>query len=326
MRQAPQVRTLRVPSLPRLAVPAIGIGTFGFSLPSAPDREASIDLLRYAFDSGITLVNSAHAYAPQSSQMGHNEQIVGDAVRGWRGGREQVIVTTKIGIVREGPEALRRGDRESLLRLAEASASALGFVPDVTSCHRVDCARPFSETVKGLLAVEDAGLTAHIGISNVTLDQFETAWRVSEGRISVVENEWSPRNREAAGVMSRCVELGVLFLAWSPLGGSAQAARLDALHPSFRSVSEQLGSTPQQVALAWAMSKTGDGPGAVVPIPGCGSRASVDRSAGATELHLESRHEEALDLSPAPNDSAFPDLYQVHRPSRAASARGEASR
>lgn len=298
----------QVPSLAGLAVPALAVGTFLLDADSPAGRAASIRTLRHAFDSGMTLVNTAHTYGSPPGRPGSHERLVGEAVSGWPGRRDQVIVTTKIGVVRRGSQMLRMGDPRSLMRMAQESASELGFAPDVTSCHRVARSLPFSETIKGLLAIREAGLAKHIGVSNVTLEEFDVAWRESDGTIALVEDEWSPRNRTAAALMRRCLDLGVVFLAWSPLGGSSQAAHLGHLYPAFESVARDLGCTPQQVALAWTMARSQRGLGAVVPIVGCSRPGTVTESARAVDIRLTREHLMALDASPSPGDSAFPDI------------------
>jgi aryl-alcohol dehydrogenase-like predicted oxidoreductase len=192
------MRTATIPLLSSKAVPVIGTGALPLSNPRADGtlmpRDEAISLLHHAFDMGLRLVDTADIYAPSAEEMGHNERLVGEAVRTWSGGRDLVVVVTKIGITRvPGPpqrEYGRDSSRDYLLRAAAASVSRLGFEPDVIVNHRVNREQqPFADTVRGMLAVREAGFARAIGLGNIRLDEALTAWEVSGGTIAAVENE-----------------------------------------------------------------------------------------------------------------------------------------
>ncbi len=312
------MRHVSIPQLTDKTVSAIGVGAMPLSQPRADGtlmaREEAVAVLHRAFDLGITLVDTADIYAPDCHSVGHNEGIVGEAVRTWSGGRDALVVVTKIGLTRtpreDGEDWGRDGSRDHLLRAAEASVSCLGVVPDAILLHRVPRGQqPFAETVANLLAVREAGLASRIGIGNVHLDECEIAWDVSGGTIAAVENERSPRYRDDTEVVRWAGGHGVAYLAWSPLGGGSDARDLATLHPEFAAVAaEQSASTgqdvsAQQVALAWLMAS---GPG-LVPIPAFTREETARSSARAVDLVLDAGQLHRLDASPADPGSVFPD-------------------
>jgi aryl-alcohol dehydrogenase-like predicted oxidoreductase len=312
------MRTTSIPLLTTKPVPVIGTGAMPLSNPRAdgtlmPHDEA-IALLHRAFDLGLTLVDTADIYAPDGHSIGHNENLVGEAVRTWSGGREAIVVVTKIGIVRtpgtHGDTWGRDGSRDYLLRAAEASVGQLGFVPDVIINHRVNREQaPYAETVRGMLAVREAGFAPAIGIGNVHGDEARIAWEVSEGTIAAVENERSPRFRGYTDVLDLAVEHGIAFFPWSPFGGGSDAKELPVRYPEFAAVATELAAstgtevTAHEVALAWLIAQ---GP-TVVPIPGFTRAASAESAARAAHLVLHADQKARLDATQGSNTSVFPD-------------------
>jgi len=312
------VRHLSIPLLTDKPVPAIGVGAMPLSNPRAdgtlmPHREA-IAVLHHAFDAGMTLVDTADIYAPDGHNVGHNERLVGEAVSTWSGGRDNLVVITKIGIVRtagvDGDDWGRDGSRDYLLGAAAHSVECLGFVPDAILLHRVNREQqPFSTTVENLLAVREAGFAPRVGIGNVHLGECEIAWDVSAGTIAAVENEHSPRYRDDSDVLAWATAHGIAYLPWSPLGGGDDAARLGALYPEFAAVAAEVteesgrAASAQQVALAW-LSASG---GSVVPIPAFTRTATADSSAAAAHIALSAAQVARLDASPTGPSSLFPD-------------------
>ncbi len=312
------MRHLAIPQLTDKPVPAIGVGAMPLS-DRRPDgqvipRDEAVAVLHSAFELGMTLVDTADIYAPDGFGYGHNELLVGDAVRTWRDGRDSLVVVTKIGITRrvehEHDVWGRDGSREHLLRAAEASVERLGFEPDVILLHRVNREQqPFATTVENMLAVREAGFAPRIGIGNVHLHECDIAWDVSGGTIAAVENERSPRYRDDVAVLHWATQHGVAYFPWSPLGGGDDARLLGELYPDFADVGHELATTtgrsvtPQEVALAWlAASGT-----TVVPIPGFSRAATARTSAHAAHLELSADQLARLDDSPVGRGSVFPD-------------------
>jgi aryl-alcohol dehydrogenase-like predicted oxidoreductase len=312
------MRHLRIPALTDKPIPSIGVGAMPLSNPRADGtmipREDAIAVLQHAFDAGMTLVDTADIYAPDGHHVGHNESIVGEAVRTWHGGRDALVVVTKIGIVRtpgpDGDDWSRDGSRDYLLRAAEHSVASLGLTPDAILLHRVNREQqPFAASVEGILAVREAGFTPRIGIGNVHLDECEIAWDVTGGSVAAVENERSPRYRDDTDVLTWASTHGVAYLPWSPLGGGDDAARLGQLYPEFAAVADEVSQSTgeqisaQQVALAWLSAS---GP-TVVPIPAFTRAATADSSAQAGHIELSPAQVARLDASPVGPGSLFPD-------------------
>lgn len=312
------MRHLEIPLLTDKPVAAVGVGAMPLSEPR-PDgsllpRDEAIHVLHAAFGLGMTLVDTADIYAPPGAGYGHNEVLVGEAVRTWRDGRDAVVVVTKIGITRrataDGDVWGRDGSRDHLLRAAEASVERLGFVPDAILLHRVNREQlPFATVVESMLEVRERGLATQVGIGNVHLDECRTAWDVSGGTIAAVENERSPRFRDDADVLAWAAEHGVAYLPWSPLGGGDEARLLPQLYPAFREVATEASAaaghevTAQQVALAWLLASGRT----VVPIPGFTRVQTAHASARAADLTLTAEQLARLDASPAGSGSVFPD-------------------
>ena len=312
------MRQIAIPLLTDKPVPAVGIGAMPLSDRRGDGevmpRHEAVAVLHAAFELGMTLVDTADIYAPEGYGYGHNELVVGEAVRTWRDGRDSLVVVTKIGITRRVEHELdvwgRDGSREHLLRAAEASVERLGFEPDAILLHRVNREQqPFATTVENVLAVREAGFAPAIGIGNVHLDECQTAWTVSGGTIAAVENERSPRYREDSDVLRWASEHGVAYFPWSPLGGGDEARHLGRLHPEFAAVAHEVAGTsgravtPQEVALAW-LSASGS---TVVPIPGFSRTSTARTSAHAGAVSLTADQVSRLDAAPVGNGSVFPD-------------------
>ena len=312
------MRTTSIPLLTSKPVPVIGAGAMPLSNVRADGTTMPLDeavaVLHHAFDAGLRLVDTADIYAPSASEVGHNERIVGEAVRTWPGGRDLIVVVTKIGITRTpGPpesEWGRDGSREYLLRAAEASVAALGFEPDVILNHRVNREQqPYADTVRGMLAVREAGFTPAIGIGNINHAEAEIAWEVSQGTIAAVENERSPRYRGDSDVFAWAIAHDVAFFPWSPFGGGDDAKNLPTRYPEFAAVAAEVtessgaAATAHEVALAWLLAQ---GP-AVVPIPGFTRLASIDSAARAAYLELSTDQVARLDATEGSNESVYPD-------------------
>jgi aryl-alcohol dehydrogenase-like predicted oxidoreductase len=268
-----------------------------------------------ALDSGVTMLDTADIYAPDGANVGHNEVLVAEALRGWGASsqdRDRVVVATKGGITRtpgpDGDRWGRAGTPEALGRAARASAGRLGVdAIDLYYLHRLDPAVPFDEQVGALAAVRDDGVAARIGLSNVTLAQLDRALALvggpEQGGICAVQNEYSPRYRRDADVLDRCTQRGIAFLPWSPLGGASGAEEVGSRYGAFAEVAQAHGVSAQQVALAWLL---GCSP-VVVPIPGSTRPATARSSAAAAGLVLSDDEQARLSATEPLDQSVFPD-------------------
>ena len=299
-----------------LSVYPIGLGCMPLSDPAMlVERPRAMAAVHAALDSGVTLLDTADIYAPEGGSFGHNEVLVGEAVRSWAGSeadRRRIVLATKGGITRApGPDGDlwgRAGTPEALGAAARASARRLGVdVIDLYYLHRLDPGVPFDDQIGGLAAVKSDGLARQIGLSNVTLAQLDRALELiggpGAGGVAAVQNEFSARFRNDADVLTRCIERGIAFLPWSPLGGASQAGELGSRYTAFAQVAAERGESVQQVALAWLLAQ---GP-QVIPIPGSTRPATARASAAAATIELSPAEVARLSATEPESASVFPD-------------------
>ena len=288
-------------------MPRIGVGAMPFSFHGA-DVDAAAPTWHFAFDLGMTLINTADCYAPSAETFGMNEVQVGNAVRSYAGGRDAITVITKNGLRREGEEWWRDNSYDYMLYAAEASANRLGFAPDGLLLHRRNREQSIEAATRALMAARDRGLAKTIGMSNINADEFRTVWEVSEGTLAFLENERSPRYRDHSEVLDLCTEHGVVYLAWSPLGGKKDARRIGEVVPVFEQVAQRhvingRTATAQQVALAWLLTQSP----VMLPIPAFTRTATAQASADAVGLVLTSEDLELLNSGNYRSESVYPD-------------------
>ena len=148
--------------------------------------------------------------------------------------------------------------------------------------HRPDPQVPYEETVGALKQLHEEGLVEMVGLSNADPDQIRLAHRELGPALTAVQNQYSPSFRSSEPEIELCQELGLAFLAWSPLGGMSEAGELGARWGVFAEVAAAHDVSPQQVALAWELARSQ----CVVPIPGASRPESVRDCAAAVHLEL----------------------------------------
>lgn len=287
-----------------LEVSAIGFGAMGMSQsygPNPGDREDMIGVLRYAVDQGVTLIDTAEVYGPYD-----NEELVGEAVAPIR---DRVTIATKFGFrfvdgrsqgVDSSPEHIRRATEGSLKRLGIDSI-------DLLYQHRVDPNVPIEEVAGAVGELISEGKVRHFGLSEAGAATIRRAHAVTP--VTAVQSEYSLWTRDPEPeVLPACVELGIGFVPFSPLGkgfltgtvtpdATFAADEIRARVPRFeaenlranqaivdhvRDLAAQRGATPAQVALAWLLAQHPF----IVPIPGTRRRERLDENAGATSVAL----------------------------------------
>ena len=282
-------------SLGTRSVSAIGLGGMPMSIEGRPDRERSLATIHAALDAGITLIDTADAYHRDAGEVGHNEELIAEALRGWGGDSSQVVVATKGGSLRPGDGTWYQDGRpEHLKEAAKASAKRLGVEAiGLYQFHRPDPNVPYAESVGAIAELLDEGVVQMAGISNADVAQIDEANEVLGGRLVSVQNQFSPAFRSSLGELEHCAQLGIAFLPWSPLGGIKGAGGLGEEHTAFQQIADARGVSPQQVALAWELALAP----VVVPIPGSSRPQSITDSARAAELTLSA--DEVAKLSEA---------------------------
>jgi aryl-alcohol dehydrogenase-like predicted oxidoreductase len=264
------------------SVSAIALGAM--QLDDHPQRaEATV---RAALDAGVTLIDTAIAYGPDSlgrAAMGENERLVA-TILNRLGAKAHVLIATKGGHVRTTNGGWDVDSSAAHLRAAvDTSLANLGVEQiDLYQHHRPDPKVPYSEAMATLKHIHDSGKVRMVGISNANPEQIRQAQDVLGTALVSVQNEYSPRFRTSEPELQLCAELRLAFLPWSPLGGARHAHRLGSRHTRFEHLAAELEVSPQRVCLAWMLAKSP----VVIPIPGASRPESITDSAQAADLEL----------------------------------------
>ena len=198
----------------------IGLGAMQLSISGRPDHDQGVATIHAALDAGVTLIDTADAYCLDDAETGHNERLIGAALRSWGGDPSDVLVATKGGHVRPEGRWEVDGSPDHLRAACEASLTALGVEAiGLYQFHRPDPSVPYAESVGVLRDLLDAGKIRMAGISNANPEQIREAQEVLGGRLVSVQNQFSPAFRSSEPELRLCDELGIAFLPWGPLGG-----------------------------------------------------------------------------------------------------------
>ncbi|OLZ63875.1 aldo/keto reductase [Streptomyces sp. IMTB 2501] len=279
-------------SLGGLPVSAVGLGAMPLSIEGRPDERRALATVHAALEAGVTLLDTADSYHLPGQDPGHNELLVARALATYGGDTDGVLVATKGGRGRPADGSWTvTGTPRHLKAAAEASAKRLGVEAiGLYQLHKPDPAVPFEESVGALRELLDEGTIRLAGLSNVDADQIRRARAILGDRLVSVQNRYSPEVRDSEPELRLCAELGLAFLPWSPLGGISRSsldgpsgpAHRAAGFTAFHEVAREREVSPQQVCLAWLLSRSP----AVVPIPGASRPETIRDSARAADLHL----------------------------------------
>ncbi len=257
-----------------LAVGRLGYGSMrltGRGVWGKPrDREGAKRVVRRAVELGVTLIDTADAYGPGSS-----EEVIAEALRPYP---EGVVIATKGGLLRDGPSRWRPGCRPEQLRAAcEASLRRLSLERiDLYQLHTVDPSVPIEESVGTLADLQRDGKIRLVGVCNVDASQLERAREVAH--VVSVQNRYHVTDRASEAVLAVCERDGLAFIPWRPRGPADSQGRRDPL----RRIARARKATPTQVALAWLLARAP----VVLPIPGTRSLKHLDENVAAAGLEL----------------------------------------
>jgi aryl-alcohol dehydrogenase-like predicted oxidoreductase len=272
-------------------VPAVGYGGMHLSLQDRPPAREAIEVIRAALDAGVRLIDTADVYCLDDADLGHNERLIADALRGWSGPRAQVLVATKGGLTRPGGRWERDGRPQHLRAACERSLRALGVDRiALYQLHAPDPAVPFEDSVGALADLRRAGKIDCVGLSNVSVAQIRAAEAIVP--VASVQNRLNPFFREALqdGVVRYCEERGIGFLAYSPTGGGRLNRKLPD-HPVLRPMAARLGASAHAVVLAWVLAQSPS----VLVIPSARRVAHAVDSVRAGHLELSAEDLAAID-------------------------------
>ena len=273
------------------AVPPVGYGGMHLSLQDRPPEAQAVEVVRSALDAGARLIDTADVYCLDDSDIGHNERLVAQVLRGWTGDREAVLVGTKGGLTRPAGRWDRDGRPEHLYAACERSLRALGVERiALYQLHAPDPDVPFAESVGALAELRRQGKIRWAGLSNVSVAQIRAAETLVP--IATVQNRLNPFFRESLddGVVRYCGVRGIGFLAYSPVGGGRLNRKLPE-HPLLRPIAERLGASVHALVIAWVLAQ---GP-TVIAIPSARRVAHVLDSVGAGRLALSPEDLAAID-------------------------------
>jgi aryl-alcohol dehydrogenase-like predicted oxidoreductase len=293
-----RTRTIGNDTVGRVDIGAIGLGLMTFDQTGRQPREQLAATIRAALDAGVTLFDTADAYGPGEEKgaeaQGENERLIASLLDEL-GVRDQVLLATKGGHVRTAGGGWGTDSTEAHLKDAvDSSLRRLGVEQiALWQHHRPDPNVPYDEVIGTLKEIAESGKVRMIGLSNADPDQIRAAHKVLGDALVSVQNQFSPAFRDSLPEIDICDQLGLAFLAWSPLGGLGDAKQLADKHPAFAEVAASRDVSPQQVALAWELAQSP----VVIPIPGAKRPESIRDSAAAADLELTAEELDLLDQS-----------------------------
>jgi aryl-alcohol dehydrogenase-like predicted oxidoreductase len=293
----------------------------------ATDEGESLATIDRAIELGVTMLDTADVYGPRA-----NEVLVGKAVKGRR---DRVIIATKFGIVRTADPSYRavNGRPEYVKASCDGSLSRLGIdTIDLYYQHRVDKQTPIEETVGAMADLVQAGKIRYIGLSEASAATIRRAHAVHP--ITALQSEYSLWTRDPEDrVLATCRELGIGFVAYSPLGRGLLTGRIRreadlapndfrrgvsrfhegnlqknlALISHIEALAASKGVTPAQLAIAWVLSRGTD----IVPIVGTKRRTYLEENLKAADVRFTDHELQRLDEI-APRGAASGDRYPQH--------------
>jgi aryl-alcohol dehydrogenase-like predicted oxidoreductase len=293
-----RTRTIGNDTVGRVDIGAIGLGLMTFDQTGRQPREQLAATIKAALDAGVTLVDTADAYGPGEEKgaeaQGENERLIASLLDEL-GVRDQVLLATKGGHVRTAGGGWGTDSTDAHLKDAvDSSLRRLGVEQiALWQHHRPDPNVPYDEVIGTLKEIAGSGKVRMIGLSNADPDQIRAAHKVLGDALVSVQNQFSPAFRDSLPEIDICDQLGLAFLAWSPLGGLGDAKQLADKHPAFAEVAASRDVSPQQVALAWELAQSP----VVIPIPGAKRPESIRDSAAAADLELTAEELDLLDQS-----------------------------
>jgi aryl-alcohol dehydrogenase-like predicted oxidoreductase len=307
--------TMKKRNLGALEVSVLGAGCMSISANYGPpaDRAQGINVIRKAYENGVTFFDTAEVYGPYT-----NEDLVGEALQPFR---DKVKIATKFGFELEDPKGGLNSRPEKIKKVVEASLKRLRTDHiDLYYQHRVDPNVPIEEVAGTINDLIKAGKVLHFGLSEASAKTILRAHAVQP--VAALQSEYSlwTRNVELNGVLQTCEELGIGFVPWSPIGAGFLTGTIDTKtkfdektdfrsgFPRFskdfmplnmpiiewlKTYAAKKEATPSQIALAWLLTKSKS----IVPIPGTRSEAHLLENLGVINVQLTKADVQEIETS-----------------------------
>jgi pyridoxine 4-dehydrogenase len=262
-----------------LTVNRLGFGAMRITGPGVwgppPDVPTAVRVLQRAVELGVNFIDTADSYGPQIS-----EDIIAQALYPYPA---SLVVATKGGLVRPGPDVWNRDARPKHLRAAcEGSLRRLRRDRiEIYQLHMPDTRVPYADSVGELVRLKEEGKIRHIGLSNVSLEELEQAERLTP--VVSVQNRFNLDDRRSDGVLEYCTRKSIAFIPWAPLdsgrhtrqSGSRALARVADRHEISVGVA----------AIAWLLARSK----VMLPIPGTGSVRHLEENVAAAGIKLSAQ-------------------------------------
>jgi len=265
-----------------LTVNRMGFGAMRITGPGIwgepPSRDQAIATLRRVVELGVNFIDTADSYGPSVS-----EELIAEALYPYP---DDLVIATKGGLVRPGPNRWDpEGRPEHLREACEGSLRRLRLeqIP-LYQLHRPDPKVPLAESIGAIAELKDEGKIRHIGVSNVTENQFREAERVAA--VVSVQNRYNVADRSSEPMLDLCDLEMVVFIPWAPIEETGTI-------PALMAAARRRGVTERQVALAWLLTRSPQ----VLPIPGSGDPDHVEQNVAAASIELTDEEIRAITLA-----------------------------
>ncbi|MGO9220909.1 MAG: aldo/keto reductase [Streptosporangiaceae bacterium] len=232
-----------------------------------PDRDQAQAALRRALELDVNFIDTADSYGPEVS-----ETLIAETLYPYP---DDLVIATKAGLVRPGPNRWERDGRPEHLREAcEGSLRRLRLeqIP-LYQFHSPDSKVPLADSIGTLAELKAEGKIRHVGVSNFSAEQVEEAQRIVP--VVSVQNRYNVNDRSSEPVLDLCTQETLAFLPWAPIQETDRIA-------AVLTAAKRLGVSQRQIALAWLLAHSPQ----ILPIPGSGSPQHVEDNIAAAGLEL----------------------------------------